>query len=169
MTKAKLIVRWSIAETSVGDVLIAATDRCVCRLSFGETAADLARRYPDAELVAGGEEFQSLVQRIVGAIENRLPADDIALDLVGTDFQRAVWRELQAIPSGQTRTYAQIAAAVGRPSAVRAAGSANGANPVAVLVPCHRVIRSDGSLGGYAWGDGIKRALLEREGAFASA
>ena len=82
----------------------------------------------------------------------------------GTAFQEAVWRELQRIPLGETRTYAQIAAAIGKPGAVRAAGSANGANNVAVLIPCHRVIRSDGAIGGYAYGEAIKRELLRREG-----
>jgi AraC family transcriptional regulator of adaptative response/methylated-DNA-[protein]-cysteine methyltransferase len=87
----------------------------------------------------------------------------IPLDVQGTAFQEAVWRELQRIPSGETRSYAQIAAAVGKPGAVRATGSANGANNVAVLIPCHRVVRSDGSLGGYAYGETIKRELLRRE------
>jgi AraC family transcriptional regulator of adaptative response/methylated-DNA-[protein]-cysteine methyltransferase len=88
---------------------------------------------------------------------------DLPLDVAGTGFQQAVWRELRRIPPGETRSYAEIAAAAGKPQAVRAAGSANGANCVAVLIPCHRVIRSDGSLGGYAYGLDIKRKLLERE------
>ncbi|MBW8911564.1 MAG: methylated-DNA--[protein]-cysteine S-methyltransferase, partial [Sphingomonas sp.] len=87
----------------------------------------------------------------------------IPLDVQGTAFQEAVWQELRRIPPGKTRSYAEIAAAVGKPGAVRAAGSANGANNVAVLIPCHRVIRSDGTLGGYAYGTAIKQELLERE------
>uniref|UniRef100_UPI0028A8AC88 methylated-DNA--[protein]-cysteine S-methyltransferase n=1 Tax=Novosphingobium sp. TaxID=1874826 RepID=UPI0028A8AC88 len=87
----------------------------------------------------------------------------IPLDVQGTAFQEAVWRELQRIPPGETRSYAQIAAAVGKPGAVRAAGSANGANNVAVLIPCHRVIRTDGTIGGYAYSEAIKRELLKRE------
>jgi AraC family transcriptional regulator of adaptative response/methylated-DNA-[protein]-cysteine methyltransferase len=88
---------------------------------------------------------------------------DLPLDVGGTAFQQAVWNELKRIPAGETRTYAEIAAAVGRPNAVRAAGSANGANNVAVLIPCHRVIRSDGSLGGFAYGLERKQALLDKE------
>ena len=100
---------------------------------------------------------------VVAAVEAPGDAAHIPLDVKGTAFQEAVWCELRKIPPGETRSYAQIAAAAGNPNAVRAAGSANGANNVAVLIPCHRVIRSDGSLGGYAYGIGIKRELLERE------
>lgn len=159
-------IRWTVVQTSISPALVAATTAGVCRLSFGEGRADLALRYPDAELIEGGDEFSSLVERVVLELENPGTGGDIPLDLAGSEFQRSVWKALRAIPCGQTRTYAQIAAAVGRPSAVRAAGSANGANPVAVLVPCHRVVRSDGSLGGYAYGAQIKLALLQREGAF---
>jgi AraC family transcriptional regulator of adaptative response/methylated-DNA-[protein]-cysteine methyltransferase len=167
MAKAKRTINWTVAQTSLGPVLVAATAQGVCRLAFDEGPSDLARHYPDAELVEGGDGFPSLAQQVVRAIEDPSLAGGIPLDLAGTVFQQAVWAALRAIPSGETRTYAQIAAAAGRPSAVRAAGSANGANPVAVLVPCHRVVRSDGSLGGYAYGPEIKRALLQREGAFA--
>jgi len=111
----------------------------------------------------GGAGFADLLAAVVAAVEMPAASAAIPLDVRGTAFQEAVWRELAHIPAGETRTYAQIAAAVGKSGAVRAAGSANGANPVAVLVPCHRVIRSDGSLGGYAYGLGIKEALLARE------
>jgi AraC family transcriptional regulator of adaptative response/methylated-DNA-[protein]-cysteine methyltransferase len=133
------------------------------RVSFGEGRDDLASRFPRATLVEGGEALAALLADVVGAVEQPGRSRTIPLDVRGTAFQEAVWRELQRIPPGETRTYAQIAAAVGSPGAVRAAGSANGANTVAVLIPCHRVIRSDGSLGGYAYGDRIKRELLERE------
>ena len=105
----------------------------------------------------------SLGSMLVAAVEAPGDFSHIPLDVKGTAFQEAVWRELQKIPAGETRTYAQLAAAVGKPRAVRAAGSANGANNVAVLIPCHRVVRSDGSLGGYAYGLPIKRELLKRE------
>lgn len=167
MAKARQRIHWTVAATAVGPVLIAATEKGVCRLAFHEGRADLARCFPEAELIEGGDEFPSLAKKVIGAVENPALTGEIPLDLAGTEFQNAVWSALRAIPSGETRTYAQIAAAAGRPTAVRAAGSANGANPVAVLVPCHRVVRSDGSLGGYAYGPEIKRALLEREGAFA--
>ncbi len=166
MATAKRVVHWTLAQTSVGPALIAATAQGVCRIAFHEGRSDLARLYPDAELVEGGDEFSSLVRKVLHEVENPGANEDIPLDLAGTDFQLSVWNALRAIPCGQTRTYAQIAAAAGRPAAIRAAGSANGANPVAVLVPCHRVVRGDGALGGYAYGPEIKRALLEREGAF---
>ncbi len=108
-----------------------------------------------------------LVERAVAAVNQPERPHDLPLDVRGTAFQQAVWRELTRIPPGETRSYAQIAAAVGHPAAVRAAGSANGANHLAVLIPCHRVIRGDGSMGGYAYGLERKRALLKREGAAA--
>jgi AraC family transcriptional regulator of adaptative response/methylated-DNA-[protein]-cysteine methyltransferase len=115
--------------------------------------------------VQGGDVFEALLAEIVAAVEAPANRDfaHIPIDVKGTAFQEAVWRELRRIPKGETRTYAEIAAAVGRPGAVRAAGSANGANHVSVLIPCHRVIRTDGTLGGYAWGLDIKAKLLERE------
>ena len=157
-------IRWAVVPTSLGPMLVAATDRGVCRLSFGEDGADLSMRFPNAELSEGEAEFAGLVAQVVAAVE--VPGSSsahIPLDVRGTAFQEAVWQELRRIPAGETRSYAQIAVAVGKPGAVRAAGSANGANNVAVLIPCHRVIRSDGSLGGYAYGLAIKQALLERE------
>ena len=123
----------------------------------------LESRFPQAELVEGGADFAELLEAVVAAVEAPGDFAHIPLDVKGTAFQEAVWRELQRIPAGETRTYAQLAAAVGRPRAVRAAGSANGANNVAVLIPCHRVIRTGGNLGGYAYGLDIKRKLLEKE------
>lgn len=156
-------IRWAVVSTTLGEMLVAATDKGVCRLSFAEGREELAGRFPKAELVKGGEAFDALLADVVGAVEQPGQSQVIPLDVQGTAFQEAVWRELQRIPPGETRSYAQIAAAVGRPGAVRAAGSANGANNVAVLIPCHRVIRADGSLGGYAYGEAIKRELLRRE------
>lgn len=156
-------INWAVVETTLGPMLVAATDKGVCRLSFNESVNDLARRFPRAALVEGGEPFAALLQHVVNAVERPGTGADIPLDVQGTAFQQRVWQELRAIPPGETRSYAQIAAAAGKPSAVRAAGSANGANNVAVLIPCHRVIRSDGTLGGYAYGLDIKRELLARE------
>ena len=160
---AGVTIRWGVIETSLGAMLVAATDKGVCRLSFNEGEADLRRRFPRAELVAGDADFAALLKMVVSFVEAPYQSVNIPLDVKGTAFQEAVWRELQRIPMGETRSYAQLAAAVGNPGAVRAAGSANGANNVAVLIPCHRVIRSDGSLGGYAYGIEIKRRLLEKE------
>ena len=157
-------IRWAVVPTTLGAMLVAATDRGVCRLSFNEGVEALARRFPHADLVEGGAEFAGLLADVIGAVERPAARHAIPLDVQGTAFQEAVWRELQRIPLGETRTYAQIAAAAGNAGAVRAAGTANGANNVAVLIPCHRVIRSDGSLGGYAYGLDIKRELLRREG-----
>lgn len=156
-------IRWAVVETSLGAMLVAATDKGVCRLSFNEGLDDLAARFPAAELVEGGEPFTALLSQVVSAVEAPQRPHAIPLDVQGTAFQQAVWRELRRIPAGETRSYAEIAAAVGAPKAVRACGSANGANNVAVLIPCHRVVRSDGSLGGYAYGLEIKRKLLDKE------
>lgn len=158
-----ITIRWAIAETSLGDMLVAATERGICRLSFDEGEEALRARFPNAEIVPANGEMADLLARTVAAVDNPAKPHGLSLDVQGTAFQEAVWRELTRIPPGETRSYAQIAAAIGKPKAVRAAGSANGANNVAVLIPCHRVIRTDGSLGGYAYGLKRKEALLERE------
>ena len=157
-------IHWAVVPTSLGDMLVAATDKGVCRLSFAEGREALEERFPAADLVEGGDEFAALLKQVVAAVEAPTDGfDHIPIDVKGTAFQEAVWRELRRIPAGETRSYADIAAAVGKPKAVRAAGSANGANNVAVLIPCHRVVRSDGTLGGYAYGLPIKEELLKRE------
>ena len=156
-------IHYAIAQTSLGKMLVGATEKGVCRLSFDEGYADLEQRFPKAELIEGGAEFELLLDQIIDAVEKPGKAPHIPLDVQGTAFQEAVWQELRKIPAGETRSYAQIAAAAGNPKAVRAAGSANGANNVAVLIPCHRVVRTDGSLGGYAYGLDMKRELLRRE------
>ncbi len=156
-------IRWAVVPTSLGAMLVAATAKGVCRLSFNEDREALEMRFPHAELIEGDATFASLLGDVIASVENPAAMREVPLDVQGTAFQEAVWRELRRIPPGETRSYAQIAAAVGKPGAVRAAGSANGANNVAVLIPCHRVIRSDGSLGGYAYGLEIKQKLLEKE------
>lgn len=158
-------IRWAVVPSSLGPMLVAATDKGVCRLSFNEGREALERRFPKAELIEGGADFAGLLEQVVAAVEAPGDSSSIPLDVKGTAFQEAVWQELQRIPAGETRTYAQLAAAIGRPKAVRAAGSANGANNVAVLIPCHRVIATGGGMGGYAYGLEIKRKLLSREGA----
>lgn len=157
---------WTVRDTALGPVLIAATTQGVCRLAFGEGQEDIARYFPDARLEEGGSLVMAVADRVVAAIvqPGAAAVSDIPLDLRGTEFQKAVWQALRAIPAGETRSYTDLALAVGRPKAMRAAGSANGANPVAVLVPCHRVIRADGGIGGYAYGTAIKQELLRREG-----
>ena len=157
-------IHWARVATTMGPMLVAATDKGVCRLSFDEDEAELRRRFPRAELVEGGAEFGKLLAEVVATVEAPGDFSHIPLDVKGTAFQEACWKALREIPPGETRSYADIAAAAGNPRAVRAAGSANARNNVAVLIPCHRVIRSDGDLGGYAYGLDIKRELLKREG-----
>ncbi len=153
----------AIAKTSLGPLLVAATDKGICRMSFEEDEQELRTHFPNARFDKGDEDFHALVQRAVEAVEAPGRMENLPLDVKGTAFQEAVWQVLCRIPAGETRSYAQLAEAVGRPKAVRAAGSACGANPVAVLVPCHRAQRTDGSLGGYAYGLERKQELLKRE------
>ncbi len=160
---AGAVIRFAIADTALGKMLVAATDIGICRLSFDEDETELHRRFPNATIQAGGAALDEVVSGAVAAVERPSQMPDLPLDVAGTAFQQAVWAELRRIPAGETRSYAQIAAAVGSPGAVRAAGSANGANNVAVLIPCHRVIRSDGTLGGYAYGLDRKEKLLKLE------
>ena len=157
-------IHWSVVDTSLGAMLVAATERGVCCLSFGEGEDELRARFPQAELVAGGEEFRELFERVAAAVERPGTGTDIPLDVQGTAFQQRVWQALREIPPGETRSYGELAAALGNPKASRAVGGANGANRIAVLIPCHRVIAADGGLGGYAYGTEIKRELLAREG-----
>ncbi|MFL6765619.1 MAG: bifunctional transcriptional activator/DNA repair enzyme AdaA, partial [Sphingomicrobium sp.] len=157
-------IRWTTFDSPLGPMLIAATSKGICRLTFDDSVESLERLFPKATIVKDDGGLKELVEGALIAIERPLAAPDLPIDVAGTAFQEAVWRELRKIPAGETRSYAQIAAAIGAPKAVRAVGSANGDNHVCVLIPCHRVIRSDGSLGGY--GGGIKRKikLLEAEG-----
>lgn len=159
-------VHWIVADTASGPALIAASQNGVCRLAFGESEADLRARFPAALLVQRGEFIMALLDRVVAAIKAPSQAMlAIPLDVAGTPFQQRVWEELRRIPTGETRTYGELAAALGNPGASRAVGGANGSNNVAVLIPCHRVIATDGTLGGYAYGLTIKAELLRREGA----
>lgn len=156
-------IRWSVVSTSLGPLLVAATDKGLCRISFDEGEDELQKRFPKAHIVRGDDDFAELVKRVAALVDDPVRAEELPIDIPGTAFQQAVWAALRAIPPGETRTYAQIAAAAGRPAAVRAAGTACGDNVLAVLIPCHRVVRGDGSLGGYAYGLERKRTLLARE------
>jgi AraC family transcriptional regulator of adaptative response/methylated-DNA-[protein]-cysteine methyltransferase len=156
-------IRWAKAETDLGEMLVAATEQGICRLSFDEGEEDLRRRFPDARIEQGGEAMADLVRRTAAAVNAPERPHDLPLDVRGTAFQEAVWRELSRIPPGESLSYAALAARAGKPGAARAAGSACGANSVAILIPCHRARRGDGSLGGFAYGVGRKQRLLERE------
>ena len=156
-------IRFVMVDSALGPLLIAATDKGICRLTFGEDEAALRRKFPNADIRPDDGTIAPWVEAALAQIDR--PSDHrLPLDVRGTAFQEKVWGELRKIPLGQTRSYADIAAAVGQPGAVRAVGTANGSNPVSVLVPCHRVIRSDGSLGGYGGGLPNKRYLLAAEG-----
>lgn len=160
---AGVTIRWAIVPTSLGPLLVAATDKGLCRVSFEEDETALRGRFPKAEITEGGEQLADLTARVVAQVETPGTDLDLPLDVQGTAFQEAVWKALRAIPAGETRSYAELAALAGNPAAVRATGSACGANGVAVLIPCHRALRSDGSMGGYAYGLPRKQALLARE------
>lgn len=165
---AGMTIHYSVVSCTLGRVLVATTDRGVCAVRFGEAtrelAAELRREFSFAtieENVAGNSD---LVRRVVDCIDGVSIDPDIPLDIRGTAFQAKVWETLRKIPRGETRTYAQIAREIKSPSAVRAVANACGSNPVAVLVPCHRIVRTDGSMGGYRWGIERKKKLLEQEG-----
>jgi AraC family transcriptional regulator of adaptative response/methylated-DNA-[protein]-cysteine methyltransferase len=156
-------IRWTTFDSPLGAMLIAATSKGICRLTFDDSEVSLRRLFPRATIVKDDGGLRELVEGALIAIERPAAAPELPIDVAGTAFQEAVWRELRKIPRGETRSYAQIAAAIGQPTAVRAVGTANGDNHVAVLIPCHRVIRSDGTLGGYAGGLDRKLKLLESE------
>ncbi len=161
---AGIRVNWAVLPTTLGPMLVAATDKGVCCLAFNEGEAELRLRFPRAELAPAGDDLRDLFAQVVDAVEQPGPGSAaIPLDVKGTAFQQRVWAELRRIPKGETRSYGQLAAALGNPKASRAVGGANGANHVAVLIPCHRVIAGDGTLGGYAYGLEIKAELLKRE------
>ena len=156
-------IRFAVARTSLGDLLVAATEKGLCRISFDEGEAELRARFPRARVTGANAEFARLVTEVAALVDEPSRPVDMPLDVAGTAFQHAVWAALRAIPAGETRTYKELAEAIGRPTAVRAVGSACGGNHLAVLIPCHRVLRSDGALGGYAYGLSRKEALLKRD------
>lgn len=160
---AGVTIRWATVPTSLGDMLVAATDRGICRIAFDEDENALTTRFPKAEISPGGTALATLAAQVVAAVESPERDHNLPLDVRGTAFQEAIWQALRDIPAGETRSYAELAAMAGRPGAARAAGSACGANHVPVLIPCHRVTKSDGAIGGYAYGPERKKALLARE------
>src|SRR5580658_10223007 len=160
-------IEYTIANSPLGKVLVAATERGVSAVYLGDAqnklVAELREEYPRAEISPAAGSVQSWVREIVQRIEGKPAQVDLPLDLQATAFQRRVWRELQRIPRGTTRTYSQVARALGRPKAVRAVARACASNPVSIVVPCHRVIREDGNLAGYRWGITRKEQLLATE------
>jgi AraC family transcriptional regulator of adaptative response/methylated-DNA-[protein]-cysteine methyltransferase len=164
---AGLTIRWVIRPCSLGQALIAATPRGVCAIFLADRPdgldTELRARFPRASLAPADSGLQELAAAVVKLIDSAGIAPELPVDLLGTAFQQRVWRALREIPRGTTVSYAELARRIGAPRAVRAVGTACGANPVAVAIPCHRVLRGDGALGGYRWGLGRKKALLARE------
>ncbi|HZD20714.1 MAG TPA: bifunctional DNA-binding transcriptional regulator/O6-methylguanine-DNA methyltransferase Ada, partial [Burkholderiales bacterium] len=160
-------IRFAVGECSLGSILVAATDKGVCAILLGDKPEGLVReledRFPRATLIGGDREFERWVAKVVGFVEAPALGLDLPLDVRGTAFQQRVWQALQEIPVGQAVSYAEIARRIGAPKAVRAVAGACAANNLAVAVPCHRVVRNDGLLSGYAWGVDRKRVLLDRE------
>jgi AraC family transcriptional regulator of adaptative response/methylated-DNA-[protein]-cysteine methyltransferase len=160
-------IRFAVGQCSLGSIVVAQSERGICAILLGDDAdallRDLQDRFPHARLVGGDREFEAIVANVVGLVEAPRVGLALPLDIRGTAFQQRVWQALREIPAGKTASYAEIAARIGSPRAVRAVAQACAANALAVAIPCHRVVRSDGSLSGYRWGIERKRALLERE------
>jgi AraC family transcriptional regulator of adaptative response/methylated-DNA-[protein]-cysteine methyltransferase len=160
-------IHFAIGECSLGTILVAQSKRGVCSILIGDKPDQLVRdlqdRFPKANLIGDESGYQDLVAKVVGLVEHPGIGLDLPLDIRGTAFQQRVWKALQQIPVGTTACYADIAKKIGSPKAVRAVAKACGANTLAIAIPCHRVIRNDGSLSGYRWGVERKRTLLERE------
>lgn len=160
-------IGYTITKSSLGNILVAATERGISAVYLGDVdaklVAELHEEYPRAEISVAGDSFERWVKEIVQRVEGNPPRIELPLDLQATAFQRRVWQELQRIPRGTTRTYTQVARALGDPKAVRAVARACATNPVSIVVPCHRVIRQDGNLAGYRWGLSRKEQLLRQE------
>ncbi len=160
-------IRFAVGECFLGPILVASSDKGVCAILLGNDPAQLVRdlqdRFPRASLVGGDSDYERLISRVVRFVEQPGTALSLPLDIQGTAFQQKVWQALRKIPAGKTATYSEIAANIGMPKAVRAVAGACAANPMAVAIPCHRVVRTDGNLSGYRWGVERKRALLKNE------
>ncbi len=161
------VIQFAVGECSLGSILVAASEKGVCAVSLGDDpnklGQDLQDRFSKAQLIGGDQKFERVVARMVGFVEAPQVGLDLPLDVRGTVFQRRVWKALRAIPAGSTASYAEIAGRIDSPKAVRAVAGACAANVIAVAIPCHRVLRTDGSLSGYRWGVERKRSLLQRE------
>jgi AraC family transcriptional regulator of adaptative response/methylated-DNA-[protein]-cysteine methyltransferase len=162
-------IRFAVGQCSLGAILVAASPRGVCAILLGDDpealVRDLQDRFPRATLVGGDDGFETTVARVVGFVEAPALGLDLPLDIRGTAFQQRVWQALRAVPAGSTVSYSELAARVGAPRSTRAVAQACAANPLAVAIPCHRVVRRDGAPSGYRWGVERKRMLLGKEGA----
>lgn len=166
-------IRFAVGETTLGSILVASSTRGVAAVLLGDDPDALARglqdRFPRAKLIGADADYEAVVAKVVGLVEAPQVGLDLPLDVRGTAFQQRVWQALRDIPLGETVSYAEVADRIGLPSATRAVAGACAANALAVVIPCHRVVRTDGALSGYAWGVERKRALLDREQAVARA
>jgi AraC family transcriptional regulator of adaptative response/methylated-DNA-[protein]-cysteine methyltransferase len=164
-------IRFAVGQSSLGSILVASSAKGVVAVLIGEDpdklARDLQDQFPKAQLVGGDAKYEALVAKVVGLVEAPAVGLDLPLDVRGTAFQERVWKALRSIPPGKTATYSQIARRIGAPNSMRAVAGACAANKLAVVIPCHRVVRNDGSLSGYAWGVERKKALIDREAASA--
>lgn len=161
-----LNIHFALTESQLGPMLVAATGRGLCAVRFGDTnalKAELRAEYPNAELIEDAAPLQPYIQGILDYLSGQNPALNLKTDAPGTEFQKRVWDTLRQIPYGETRSYAELAEMIGDPKAVRAVASACARNPVALVVPCHRIVRKGGELGGYRWGIDRKKQLLESE------
>lgn len=160
-------IRFAIGQSSLGAILVAATEKGICAIFLGEDPEQLARdlqdAFPKAEITGGDQDFDAMVGQVVGFVEQPARGLDLPLDIRGTVFQRQVWEALQAVPPGMTASYTEIARQIGQPKSVRAVATACAANKIAIAIPCHRIVRTDGSLSGYRWGVERKGELLQRE------
>ena len=160
-------IRFAVGETSLGSILVASSDKGIAAILLGDDpdalARDLQDRFPNATLVGADAAYEATIAKVVGFVEAPEVGLDLPLDVRGTAFQQRVWQALREIPVGQTLSYTDIAERIGAPSATRAVAGACAANKLAVAIPCHRVVRNDGALSGYAWGVERKRAILDRE------
>ncbi|MCR6658268.1 MAG: bifunctional DNA-binding transcriptional regulator/O6-methylguanine-DNA methyltransferase Ada [Asticcacaulis sp.] len=160
-------IRFAVGDCSLGAVLVAQSDKGICAITLGDDPEGLARdlqdRFPNANLIGADTAFEQTVAQVIGLVDQGQTLD-LPLDIRGTAFQQRVWQALRAIPAGETRAYAEVAEMIGAPSAVRAVAGACAANALAIAIPCHRVVRTDGALSGYRWGVERKRALLLKEG-----
>lgn len=160
-------IRFAVGECPLGSILVAASDIGICAVTLGDNPNKIMRefqdRFPNAELVGNDRKFERLIATVVGYIEQPARGFDLPLDIQGTVFQQRVWQALSKIPLGKTASYADIAKQIGSPKAVRAVAGACAKNAIAILIPCHRVVRTDGSLSGYRWGVERKAKLLVRE------
>jgi AraC family transcriptional regulator, regulatory protein of adaptative response / methylated-DNA-[protein]-cysteine methyltransferase len=160
-------IKFAVGECSLGSILVAASGKGICAILLGDDPDELARDlqdcFPNANLIGGDAGFDALVGKVVGFVEAPGIGLDLPLDVRGTAFQQRVWQALRAIPAGETLSYADVARRIGAPKAVRAVAQACGANAIAVAIPCHRVVRNDGSLSRYRWGVERKQALLAKE------